>query len=122
MEQILQLISISKMFSLLDGFLGYNGVIVVEPNQLKTTFRTKWGTYAYIIMPFGLVNAGATFQMATDIYFKGLIGQSKLVYLNDVMAYSKKREDHPRHLKKIFERCKKYGILVNMKKIFFVVS
>jgi hypothetical protein len=56
MEQILQLVSGSEMFSLLDGFSGYNQVLVAELDRLKTTFRTKWGTYAYRRIPFGLVN------------------------------------------------------------------
>ena len=61
MEKILQMVSGSKLFSLLDGFFGYNQVLVVEEDRLKTTFRTMWGTFAYRIMPFGLINAGATF-------------------------------------------------------------
>jgi hypothetical protein len=54
-------------------------------------------------MPFGLINTGATFQMEMDIDFKGLISQSVVIYLDDVTIYSKKREDHPRHIKQIFE-------------------
>ena len=61
MEQILQMVLGSKLFSLLDGFSGYNQVLVAKEDRLKTTFRTKWGTFAYRRMPFGLINAGATF-------------------------------------------------------------
>ena len=61
MEKILQMVSGSELFSLLDGFLVYNQVLVAEENKLKTTFRTKWGTFAYRRMPFGLINAGVTF-------------------------------------------------------------
>jgi hypothetical protein len=68
------------------------------------------------------MNTGATFQREMDIAFKGLIGQSMVVYLDDVTIYSKKREDHPKHLKQIFERCRKYGISLNPKKTIFVVS
>ena len=60
-EQILQMVSGSELFSLLDGFSGYNQVLVAEEDRLKTTFRTKWGTFAYRRMPFGLINVGATF-------------------------------------------------------------
>ena len=49
------------MLSLLDGFSGYNQVLVSKEDHLKTTFRTKWGTYAYDKMSFGLINVGATF-------------------------------------------------------------
>jgi hypothetical protein len=69
MEQILQQVSSSEILSLLDGFSGYNQVLMSPPEQLKTTFRIPWGTYAYRTMPFGLINAGATFQRAMDITF-----------------------------------------------------
>ena len=62
MEQLLQSVSRSSLLSLLDGFSGYNQVLVVKEDHLKTTFQTKWGTYAYDKMPFGLINVGETFQ------------------------------------------------------------
>ena len=79
MEQILQMVSGSELFSLLDGFSGYNQVLVAEEDRLKNTFRTKWGTFSYRRIPFGLINAGATFQRAMDIAFHGLIGRSVVV-------------------------------------------
>ena len=84
MEQILQSVSGSTMLSLLDGFSGYNQVLVSKEDCLKTTFRTKWGTYAYDKMSFRLINAGATFQRAMDIAFRGLINKSVVVYLDDI--------------------------------------
>jgi hypothetical protein len=68
------------------------------------------------------MNTRATFQREMDIYFKGLISQSMVVYLDDITVYSKKREYHPKHLKQIFERCRKYGISLNPKKTIFIVS
>jgi hypothetical protein len=61
MEQILQQVSGSKILSLLDGFLGCNQVLMSPLDQLKTTFRTPWGTYAYSKISFGLINASTTF-------------------------------------------------------------
>ena len=58
MEQILQMVSGFELFSLLDGFLGYNQVLVAKEDILKTTFIIKWGTFAYRRMPFGLINVG----------------------------------------------------------------
>ena len=69
MEQTLQQVSSFEMFSLLDGFSSYNQVLVTPEDKLKTTFKTKWGTDAYKKMPFGMINAGATFQHAMDIAF-----------------------------------------------------
>ena len=110
------------MFLLLDGFFGCNQVLVAEEDILKITFRTRWGTFAYRRMPFGLINAGATFQRAMDIAFHGLIGRSAVVYLNDITIISKKREEHAFHLKQIFERYRKYGISLNPKKCVFAVT
>ena len=93
------MVSGSELFSLLDGFSGYNQVLVAEEDRLKMTFRTRWGTLAYRRMPFGLINVGATFQRAMDIAFCGLIGRIVVVYLDDITIFSKKREEHAFHLK-----------------------
>jgi hypothetical protein len=98
MEQTLQQVSGSERLSLLDGFFGYNQVLMSPSDQLKTTFRTPWGTYAYRKMPFGLINADATFQRAMDIAFRGLINHSVVVYLDDMTVYSKNKNDHLAHL------------------------
>jgi hypothetical protein len=74
-----------------------------ELDRLKTTFRTKWGAYAYRRIPFGLVNADTIFKRDMDISFKVLISQRVVAYLYDVTIYSKKGKDHPRHMKQIFE-------------------
>ena len=121
MEQILQMDSDSELFSLLDGFLGYNQVLVAKEDRLKTTFRTICGTFAHRIMPFGVINTGATFQRAMDIDFRELIGRSDVVYLDDITIFSKKREEHAFHLRHIFECCRKYGISLNPKKCVFAV-
>ena len=122
MEQILQKVSGSEILSLLDGFLGYNQILVSSDDQLKIAFRTPWGTYFYRKMPFGLINAGATFQRAMDIAFRGLINHLVIVYLDDVTVYSKYRPDHINHLRKVFERCRKFRVSLNPKKTIFVVS
>eukprot|EP00253_Pinus_taeda_P019001 PITA_19001 len=108
MEQILQAVAGLELMSFLDGFSGYNQVLVNPDDQLKTTFRTKWGTYAYRKMPFGLINVGATFQRAMDIAFKGLVNKFVVIYLDDITVYSKKRGDHLKDLKQIFQRCLRF--------------
>ena len=69
MDHILEKVIGSQRLSMLDGFLGYNQVLVHTYDQEKTTFTTPWGTFMYDKMPFGLMNAGATFQRAMDISF-----------------------------------------------------
>jgi hypothetical protein len=73
-------------------------------------------------MPFGLINAGATFQRAMDITFRGLINQSVVVYLDDVTVFSKNKTDHLAHLRVVLQRCRKYDISLNPKKSIFAVE
>jgi len=66
METLLQRVTGSGMMSLLDGFSGYNQVMVKKEDRHKTTFTAPWGTFEYLRMPFGLTNPGETFQRAID--------------------------------------------------------
>ena len=103
MEQTLQQVSGSEMFSLLDSFSGYNQVLVTLEDRLKTTFKTKWETYAYWKIPFGMINASTTFQRAMDIAFQSLLGESVVVYLDNITVFSKKRGECIVHLRQIFD-------------------
>jgi hypothetical protein len=73
-------------------------------------------------MPFELITIGATFQRAMDVEFRGLIKICVLVYLDDVIIYSKDRYDHISHLTQFFERCRKHGISLNPKMTIFRVD
>jgi hypothetical protein len=73
-------------------------------------------------MSFGLINARETFQRAMDIDFRGTIGDYVVVYLDDVIVFSKDMTNHITHLRKFFNRCKRYGISLNPKKSVFVVD
>eukprot|EP01018_Ginkgo_biloba_P033329 Gb_18650 [translate_table: standard] len=121
LDEVLQIVSGSEMMSFLDGFSGYNQVLVDQQDRMKTTFTTKWGTFAYKRMPFGLINAGATFQRAMDIAFQGLINKCIVIYMDDLTVFSKDRAHHGKHLEVILEICQKYGVSLNPKKCIFVV-
>lgn len=73
-------------------------------------------------MPFGLINVGATFKRAMDIAFKGLINKTIIIYMDEIISYSKKKSNHLHDLKQIFECCKKYGISLNPKKTLFPLN
>lgn len=122
MEKNLQSVSRSSLLSSLDGFYRYNQVLVEKEDRFKMTFRTKWGTYAYDKIPSRLINVGETFQQDMDIAFRGLIKKYVVVYLGDIIIYSKKQEDHVLHLKAIFERCQWYRISLNPKKTIFAIE
>lgn len=122
MERILQLVVGSELMSFLYIFTRYNQIMVHRDDRLKTTFITKWETYAYQKMPFGLINAGVNFKRAMDIAFKGLLNKTVVVYLDGIIVYSKKINNHLHDLKEIFEHCRKYGISLNPKKSFLALS
>lgn len=88
--------------SFLDCYSGYNQELVKKKDRLKITFITKWGTFAYNCIPFGLINIGATFQRVMDFTFKGILGKNIFIYMDDLTIYSKDLMDHPQHLQKIF--------------------
>ena len=113
METLLQITAGSGIMSMFDGFSCYNQVLVKKEDQHKTTFTSPWGTFEYLRMHFGLLNAGATFQRAMDYAFNELIGKIIEIYEDDLTVFSKERSDHVTHLRKVFERCKMYGISLN---------
>jgi hypothetical protein len=71
MEYLLQRVTRAEMMSMLDGFSGYNQVLVKEDDQLKIAFTTPWGTYKYLRMPFGLTNARGYFPTCHGLCFQG---------------------------------------------------
>ena len=73
----------------------------------------------YVKMPFGLMNAGATFQRAMDIAFSEDIGYFIIIYLDDIIVFSKTNKEHLIHLRKVFEKCRKFGLSLNPKKTLF---
>jgi hypothetical protein len=76
----------------------------------------------YEKMPFGLINAGATFQRAMDIAFAGERDKFVVIYLDDITVFSKNAKDHFQHLKQVFSKCRKFGLFFNPKKSYFVVE
>ena len=119
MDHILQRVVGSSRISLLDGFSGYNQILLQEEDQAKTTFTTPWGTFMYVKMLFGLMNAGATFQRAMDIAFAKEIHEFLFIYLDDIIVFSKIDNEHLDHLRQVFIKCRKYGISLNPKKSLF---
>jgi hypothetical protein len=120
-DQIVDDCAGSEIFSLMDGFSGYNQINIAPEDQHKTTFICPWGTFAYRKLPFGLKNAGATFQRAMSYAFHD-IKHIVQPYLDDLSAHSLRRADHPNHLRAIFVRCRFYRIRLNPHKCVFCVE
>ena len=76
----------------------------------------------YAKMPFGLMNVGATFQREMDISFSKEKDKMVVVYLDDIIVFSRREEDHLKHLEKILLKCRKIGISLNLTKSFFSLT
>ena len=82
------------MLSFIDGFSGYNQILMALEDMEKTSFITEWGTYCYWVMPFGLKNAGATYQRFTTTLFHDMMYRDLEVYVDDMIVKSRDRADH----------------------------
>jgi hypothetical protein len=83
-------------------FSSYNQISVMLEDREKTAFTTPWGTFMYANMPFGLMNAGATFQRTMDIAFIGEKDKFVVIYLDDIIVFSKTDTRAPLPLEESF--------------------
>ncbi|RVW71177.1 Transposon Ty3-I Gag-Pol polyprotein [Vitis vinifera] len=121
-DQIVDSTSGQGMLSFLDAFSGYHQIPMSPDDEEKTAFITPHGLYCYKVMPFGLKNAGATYQRLMTKIFKPLIGRSVEVYIDDIVVKSKTREQHILHLQEVFYLLRKYDMKLNPSKCAFGVS
>jgi hypothetical protein len=119
MDHILQKVVGSQKMLMLDGFFGYNQIMVHTDDQEKKTFTTPWGTFMYAKMPFGLMNAGENFQRAMDINVSNEKYKFIFIYLDDITVYSVSYEEHLEDLRRAFQKCRKFVISLNPKKSNF---
>jgi hypothetical protein len=113
-----------EYLSMLDGYAGYNQIFIVEEDVPKTAFRCPGalGTYEWVVMPFGLKNAGATYQRVMNSMFHDFIEDFMQVYIDDIVIKSNGRHTHVEHLRKAFLRMRKYGLKMNPLKCAFCVQ
>jgi len=109
----------AKIFTTLDLQSGYWQIPVAEEDQEKTTMCCHKGTFMFKRMPFGLNIACAQFQRTMDGVLTGLIGKCVLVYLDDIVIYSKTPEEHAEHLRQVLQRLRDVDLRVKTKKCLF---
>jgi hypothetical protein len=105
----------------LDAYSGYHHIGMCIADQLATSFITPFGTYCYKTMPFGLKNAGATFERCMRRVFGELIGSIIEAYVDDIMIKSRKTSDLVPDLTEVFAKLSQHGVKLNPEKCIFRV-
>jgi hypothetical protein len=91
-DQIVDSTSSCELLSFLDAYSGYHQISMCKEDEEKTSFVTPFGTYCYVKMPFGLKNAGCTYQKCVHIVMSDQIGRNVEAYIDDIVIKSKKKE------------------------------
>ncbi|GAU26993.1 hypothetical protein TSUD_290450 [Trifolium subterraneum] len=111
-----------KLLSFMDAYSGYNQIKMAEIDKKKTAFMTETGNYYYNVIPFGLKNAGATYQRMINKVFHNEIGDMLEVYIDDMIVKSEEEIDHTAHLKRVFDQARKFNMRFNPEKCTFRVK
>jgi uncharacterized protein YehS (DUF1456 family) len=111
-----------EALSFMDGSSGYNQIRMAPEDEELTAFRTPKGIYRYKVMPFGLKNAGATYQRAMQKIFDDILHKIVQCYVDDLVVKTRKIEEHIRDLRIVFNRVRKYQLKMNPLKCAFGVT
>jgi len=120
MDDSLAALSEMKWFSSMDMTAGFHQIKMHPEDKIKTAFICDSGLYEYNVMPFGLTNAPATFQRLMDSVFAGLKWKSVLVYMDDVLVFSRDFKDHLKDLRETFERIRESKLTLKPNKCSFL--
>jgi hypothetical protein len=121
-DQLVDSTAEHMLLSFIDAFSSYNQIQMEEEDQEKTAFITSRGLFCYKAMPFGLKNAGATYQRLVNKMFHDQIERNVEVYMDDMLIKSKENEDHLADLKETFQALRGYNMKLNLGKCAFSVS
>ncbi len=122
MSELRERVGKAKIFTKLDLRHGYNLIRIADGDEWKTAFRTKYGLFEYLVMPFGLCNAPASFQTMINAVLWTYLDDGVIVYIDDILIYSKTEEEHIRLVRAVLEKLKKANLCVALNKSSFHVT
>ncbi|GBG83905.1 hypothetical protein CBR_g37776 [Chara braunii] len=118
-DDLLDRVQGCRYFSKIDLKSGYHQIAIRPGDQHKTTFQTRYGLYEFVVMPFGLCNAPGTFQHAMNRIFHDYMDKFVIVYLDDILIFSKTVEEHVAHLDKVLSLLRQHKFKINGEKCEF---
>uniref|UniRef100_A0A5B7BB47 Reverse transcriptase domain-containing protein n=1 Tax=Davidia involucrata TaxID=16924 RepID=A0A5B7BB47_DAVIN len=121
-DQLVDATAGHQLLTFMDAYSGYNQIQMYQSDQEKTSFITDRGLYCYQVMPFGLKNAGATYQRLVNKMFQRQIGETMEVYIDDMLVKSLRAEDHITHLSETFTILRQHKMKLNPSKCLFGVT
>jgi hypothetical protein len=108
-----------KIFSKIDLRSRYHQVRIKEEDISKTTFRTKYGHYEFVVVPFGLTNAPIVFMCLMNDIFRNYMDKFVIVFLDDILIYSKTEEENEHHLRLVLQVLREHQIYAKLRKCCF---
>ncbi|KAG2195271.1 hypothetical protein INT47_005046 [Mucor saturninus] len=118
-DECLERLGGARYFTSLDLKSGYHQIRIAPSDVPKTAFNTRYGQFSWLVLPFGLSNAPPVFQSLMSSILAEHIDKTVLVYLDDILIYSKNYEDHKKHVRQILNILKKEKLIANLKKCEF---
>ena len=112
----------AQYFSKLDLKDAYHQIHIKAGDEWKTAFQTCYGHYEFLVIPFGLTNAPATFQAYINKALQGLVDRFCIVYLDDILIFSKTKEEHDQHLQQVCDRLRDAELYAKLSKCQFYQS
>ncbi|XP_024178407.1 uncharacterized protein LOC112184382 [Rosa chinensis] len=121
-DHMLERLAGHSYFCFLDGYSGYNQIVIAPEDQEKTTFTCPFGTFAYRRMPFGLCNAPATFQRCMMALFHDMTEKFMEIFMDDFSVHGNTFDDCLHHLSLVLKRCEESNLVLNWEKCHFMVE
>ncbi|XP_060177712.1 uncharacterized protein LOC132607635 [Lycium barbarum] len=121
MDQMLDRLAGHDYYCFLDGYSGYNQIMIALEDQEKTTFTCPYGTFAFRRMPFGLCNAPGTFQRCMMAIFTDMVENYVEVFMDDFSVFGDSFDDCLNHLDAVLARCEETNLVLNWEKCHFMV-
>ena len=118
-DDLLDKLSRATCLSAIDLASGYHQVRLAPGDCEKTAFVTRYGLFAYTVLPLGLCNAPSTFQRLMNSVMHGFIDKFVLVYLDDILVYSNNEDEHEAHLRQVFDQLREHKLQAKLKNCEF---